>query len=843
MRIVVIGGVAGGATAVARLRRLNEKAEIILIERGSYVSFANCGLPYYVGGTIARREALFVSSKEDIEAKYDIDIRLDQEVTKIDPKQKELKINRLKDNSEYTLTYDKLLLSTGSSPFVPNPELLKFPNVFTLWNIPDVDNITAYIKEHQPKKAVVVGAGFIGLEMVENLAEKNIEVTLIEMADQVMPPFDPDMAKLIANYLANQNVKLMLSTGFNDLKNNGKTVVTSTNEEIDTDLIILSIGVRPNSQLAKDANLELNQRGGIKVDRFMQTSDPDIYAVGDAIEVNDYTLGNKVMVPLAGPANKQGRSVSANILGLEEEPYAGTLGTSIAKIFDLSVASVGASEKILQRNGLKYKEDYFVTIIHPMSHAGYYPGATAMTLKLIYAKDGKVLGAQIVGYEGVDKRIDTIATAMHFKANVKNLAELELAYAPPYSSAKDPVNFAGYTAKNFLEGLTDPVTYQEYQANKDVYTLLDIRENPEFMAKQLDDAIHIPLSELRNRLDELDPQKHYLTFCSVGLRGYVAERVLKQNNFTVSNLLGGLRTMEELEEDITNINSSKNYFEQSHAEDMTNIGSSQVDNSSNSNSIKETQIEILDVCGLSCPGPIVQVAKAIQEINDGDILDIRATDPGFSKDIESWAKNTGNTLIEKSEGKGQFNAKIQKGLGHHQNKVIPNQEIALTENKIPMNDPKEKTMIIFDGDLDKAIAAFIIATGAAAMGNKVHMFFTFWGLSILRKPEKSNNKKDFMGKMFGKMLPRGSKKLSLSKMNFGGAGAKMIRSVMDKKGINSLEELIEEAINMGVELTACQMTMDMMGLTKDELIDGVEIGGVATMLNDSDNSNMNLFIS
>ncbi|NLJ94310.1 MAG: FAD-dependent oxidoreductase [Clostridiaceae bacterium] len=834
MRIIVVGGVAGGATAVARLRRLDENAEIILIERGSHVSFANCGLPYYIGGTIARREALFVSSKETIESRYNIDIRLNQEVVDIDPTNKEITVHRQEDDTNYQLKYDKLLLSTGSSPFVPDPSVLELPNVFKLWNIPDVDAISDYIAETNPKKAVVVGGGFIGLEMVENLADKNMEVTLIEMADQVMPPFDPDMAKIIANHLVDKNVRLMLSTGFEGFEDDGKAVITSNGEKIETDLTIISIGVRPNNELAQKAGLELNKRGGIVVDKYLQTSDPHIYAVGDVIEINDKVLGQKTMIPLAGPANKQGRAVAANILGKDPEIYEGSIGTSIAKVFDITAASVGTCEKILKRENFKYKEDYFVAVLHPANHAGYYPGSTPMTIKLIFAKDGKVLGAQIVGRDGVDKRIDTIATLMHFGGTVSDLTDLELAYAPPYSSAKDPVNFAGYIAQNILQGLTDSVTYLEYKQNQEKYTLLDIRENAETMAFKVDDAIHIPLSEIRNRLDELDNNKHYLTFCAVGLRGYVAERVLTQNNFKVSNLLGGAKTMQELDASLTITSKNTN--------NQIPIGTNSINSNPETTSLnpENVKIEILDVCGLSCPGPIVEVAKAIEEINDGDVIEITATDPGFTKDIESWAKNTNNTLLEKSEENGKYFAKVQKGLGYS---TSDDNQVAKADQNNQTLAQKEKTMIIFDGDLDKAIASFIIATGAAAMGNKVHMFFTFWGLSILRKPDSPKVKKDFMGKMFGMMLPKGSKKLGLSKMNFGGAGAKMIRSVMDKKGINSLEELIAEAIEMGVELTACQMTMDIMGLKKEELIDGVQIGGVATMLNDSDNSNMNLFIS
>ncbi|NLY08893.1 MAG: FAD-dependent oxidoreductase [Tissierellia bacterium] len=825
MKILVVGGVAGGATAIARLRRLDENAEIILFERGKYVSFANCGLPYYVGGSIASRDALFVSSKEDIEMKYGVEIRVENEVKSINREAKTVEVYDKANGKSYVESYDKLLLSTGSHPFIPPVQGVDLPNVFQLWTVPDVDNIVSFIKENNPKKAVVVGGGFIGLEMAENLVDRGIEVTLVEMADHILPPVDGDMAKLVENHMVHKGVRLMLGCGFNGVSEDGKQVLLNTGEKIDADLVLLSIGVRPNNELAVAAGLEMNQRGGIVVDDTMQTSDSNIFAVGDVIGVQDYILEKETMIPLAGPANKQGRAVCANMLGLKPEHYKGTMGTSVAKIFDLTAAGVGANEKILAREGKKYGEDYFVSIIHPMSHAGYYPGALPMTLKIIFDKSGKVLGGQIVGYDGVDKRIDTIATTIHFKGTVRDLSELELAYAPPYSSAKDPVNFAGYTALNILEGLTEPVLYREWKENPEKYQLLDIREDMEVVAGTMPGAVHIPLTELRKRLGELSKDKVYLAFCSVGLRGYLAERILKQKGCQVKNLVGGYHTYQDMEEDITS---------EANRGIGTTIKSTEQDKLSMETVDLTTpnKVEILNVCGLSCPGPIVQVAKAMDNIETGTQLEVTATDPGFTRDIAAWCKNTGNTLIETSEGKGQFCAILRKG------------ELEEAVNQATQNLPakKEKTMIVFDNDLDKAIASFIIATGAAAMGNKVHMFFTFWGLSILRKEQAPPVKKDFMGKMFGMMLPKGSRKLGLSRMNFAGAGSKMIRSVMKQKGVDSLETLIQQAIDAGVELVACQMTMDIMGLAKEELMDGVQIGGVATMLNDSDNSNMNLFI-
>lgn len=821
MKVLIVGGVAGGATAAARLRRLDEKAEIILFEKGKYVSYANCGLPYYIGGVIEERDRLFVSSKEKIENWYNLEIRTETLVQSIDRNRKVVKAKNLVSGKEYEENYDKIILSTGSKPFIPPMQGADADGVFSLWTVDDTDAIYEYIEKRRPKKAVLAGGGFIGLEMAENLVERGLQVTLVDLANQVMPPIDADMAKLVENHLEDKGVKLMLGKSIDHIANNGKLAVLSTGEELESDIVLLSIGVRPNNELAKEAGLELSQRGGIMVDEYGRTSDPDIYAVGDVINVKDYVLGVDTMIPLAGPANKQGRAVPANLLGQMPEAYKGTMGTSVAKVFHLTVAAVGASEKALARMGKEYKKDYFVTVIHPSNHAGYYPGSRSMTLKLVFDKNGKVLGAQIVGYEGVDKRIDTIATTIHFGGTVSDLKELELAYAPPYSSAKDPVNFAGYTAENILNGLVDPYKYEEYKAHPDKYDIIDLREKIETDFGMIPGAKNIPLSELRSRLDEFDKTKTYMIYCAAGLRGYLSSRILSQNGIKSVNLMGGYRTYIEMEGTSTDINCGGDAGENCKME----AGKKKVN--------EESERQYLNVCGLSCPGPIVQLSKKLDSLNEGDLLEVKASDPGFARDVASWCRNTGNSLLEKREEGADYIALVQKGS--------KSKNVKETAACCP-SSVKEKTMIVFDGDLDKAIAAFIIATGSAAMGNKVHMFFTFWGLSVIRKHQKVAVKKDFMSKMFGMMLPRGSRKLKLSKMNFMGMGPKMIRGVMKKHGVTSLEELIQQALDAGVEMTACQMSMDVMGIKKEELLDGIKIGGVASMLDDNDRSNMNLFI-
>ena len=767
---------------------------------------------------------MFVATEEKINSKYDLDIRTLNEVVRIHPEKKVVEVRDLRTDKIYEESYDALLLATGSSPIVPNLPGVSGERVFTLWNIPDTDRVYNFIEKEKPRRAVVVGGGFIGLEMAENMHLRGIEVTVVEKADQVMAPLDPDMAKFIENELVDQGVRLYVGEGLAAVSADGRTVTLDSGRTIETDMVLLSIGVRPNSQLAKDAGLELNARGGIVVDEYMRTSDPDIYAVGDAVEVEDFNTGGRTMVPLAGPANKQGRIVAANLLGQQPEVYTGTQGTSVARIFDLTCAATGRNEKQLKRDGLEYRKDYLIAVVHPKSHAEYFPGALPMAIKLIFAPDGTVLGAQIVGYDGVDKRIDVLATALRFGATVDDLTKLELAYAPPYSSAKDPVNIGGYAACNQLEGKSDALLCRELPAAREEgVVVLDIQENEERMVNQIPDSIHIPLSELRKRVHELDPKKTYALYCKLGLRGYIAERVLKSAGLQARNILGGLTTYSAETRVLKN---------KERASGAPSVAAGASASASVSVETGSGRLELLDVCGLSCPGPIVQVNKKMAELADGDRLEVVSTDPGFTRDIESWCENTGNRLIEQSKGKGKFTAVLQKGSS----------ACITAEARPDTVCTKEKTMIIFDGDLDKAIAAFIIATGAAAMGNQVNLFFTFWGLSIIRKNEKVHVKRDFMSKMFAAMLPRGSRKLKLSQMNMLGMGARMIRSVMKKKGVDSLESLIKQAQEAGVKITACQMSMDVMGLTQADLLDGVEIGGVASMLNDNDHSNMNLFI-
>ncbi|EYE89037.1 CoA-disulfide reductase [Fervidicella metallireducens AeB] len=818
-KVLIVGGVAGGASAAARLRRLDEDAEIILFERGEYISFANCGLPYYVGGVITDRDNLLVQTVEGMKNRFNIDIRVKSEVTKIDREKKEVEV--ITDGKSYRESYDYLILSPGAAPFVPPIKGIDKTTFYTLRNMEDVDKIKARVVENKPKRAVVVGGGYVGVEMAENLRELDIDVTLVEAAEQIMGPLDIEMARILEKQLLDNGIKLILNDAVDSLEEEQKIVVSlKSGKKLESDILILAIGVRPENKLAKECGLAIGERGGIKVNEYMETSDPSIYAVGDAIEVKDFITGMDTLIPLAGPANKQGRIAADNISGRKVK-YNGTQGTSIIKVFDLTGASTGNNEKMLKKSGIPYLKSY----THSGSHAGYYPGAFPMTIKLLFSpEDGKILGAQAVGRDGVDKRIDVIATAIRQGLTVYDLEELELAYAPPYSSAKDPVNMAGYTASNILKGDMKVIHWDEIdRINKQEYFILDVRTDLEYETGYIEGSTNIPLDKLRDRLNEIPKNKKILVYCKIGLRGYIAYRILFQNGYDVYNLSGGY-----------DIYLSANY---KHGEgismndEMTKVEKVEKKNEKQMKTIK------VDACGLQCPGPIMKVYKEINNINSGDILEVHVTDPAFTNDIKAWCSRTGNTLLGSEKTCCDYVVYIKKGLdGESKNSCCIPSSTANVEL------PQGKTMVVFSGDLDKAIASFIIANGAAAMGRPVTMFFTFWGLNILRKDVAPKVNKNLIERMFGFMMPRGSRKLGLSKMNMAGMGAKMIRGIMKKKNVSSLEELIEQALQNGVKIVACSMSMDVMGIKREELIDGVEIGGVGAYLGEAEQSNVNLFI-
>lgn len=542
MKYLIVGGVAGGATAAARLRRINENAEIILFEKGRHISFANCGLPYYIGNTIEKREALFLQTPTSFGNRFDIDVRVNQEVISIDTEKKSVQVRRL-NGAVYEETYDKLLLSPGANPFIPNIEGVDMEGIYTLRNVEDTDRIKDFAVARNIKQAVVIGAGFIGLEMVENLHRLGVEVSVVEMADHLMPTLDFEMAAFLKMELTAKQVKTYLGISATRFaKNDDKIEVSLSNgERLAADMVFLSVGVRPNTDLAKQAGLKIGETGGIWVDEYLQTSVPDIYAVGDAIEYPHPITGKPWMNFLANPANRQGRIVADNIVFGNKIRYEGAIGTAIAKVFDMTAASTGLSEQRLQREQIPY----LISTTHSASHASYYPDANMMAMKLTFSpEDGRIFGAQIVGNDGVDKRIDQIALLIKNGGKVHDLTFVEHAYAPPFSSAKDPVAIAGYVACNVLDGIMPIVTWRDIVENKlPEGALIDVRAIEEFQEGAIPNALHIPVDELRERLDEVPDDKPIYLYCGVGLRGYVALKILKQSGFeNVYNLSGGYRT-------------------------------------------------------------------------------------------------------------------------------------------------------------------------------------------------------------------------------------------------------------------------------------------------------------
>ncbi|MHC1779284.1 MAG: DsrE/DsrF/DrsH-like family protein [Bacteroidales bacterium] len=813
MKYLIIGGVAGGATVAARLRRNDETAEIILFERGEYVSYANCGLPYYIGETIASRDALFVQTVEGFRSRYNIDIRVKSEVERIEPGKKLIHVYNIEKGSRYTESYDKLILSPGAEPIKPKIEGINHPSIFTLRNVPDTDRIKKFVTVKDIERAIVVGAGFIGLEMAENLHNLGFEIDVVEMADQVMSHLDLSMATIIHSQLRTKGVSLHLSDAVAKFEERGNKigVILKSGKELEGEIVIWSIGVKPETKLAKESGLEIGVTGGIKVNEFMQTSDNDIYALGDAVEVINPVLNKPVLIPLAGPANKQGRIVADNIVYGNLSKYEGSIGTGIAKVFDLTVASTGASGRWLKREGI----DYISSYTHSSSHAGYYPNALPLSVKIQFSpKDGRLYGAQVVGFDGVDKRIEMFAQVVKAKGTIYDLMEIEHAYAPPYSSAKDPVNMAGFVADNILKGRVKVVSWRDVvRADKEQVFILDVRTAEEYKLGAIQGAVNIPVDELRGRLNEVPRDKKVIVYCAVGLRGYVAYRILHHNGYTnIANLSGGYKTYSIATE---NVSVDQYFAGQIGSDDLL----TEVD--------KGVALEV-NAMGLQCPGPIMQLKKSYDTLHTGERLEIKATDQAFGKDVASWCNITGAKLIALDNSKGVVTAIVEKGESSCKIGVT-----AAGDNK---------TIVVFSDDMDKALAAFVIANGAASMGKKVTMFFTFWGLNVIKRTEKESVNKDFIGKLFGLILPKGASSLKLSKMNMFGLGGKMMRYVMKKRKIDSLESLIEQAKNNGIEFIACKMSMEVMGIKEEELMEGVNFAGVATYLERSEEANMSLFI-
>lgn len=795
MTVIIIGGVAAGASAAARLRRLDEHCRILLLEKGEFISYANCGLPYHLGGVIPEKEDLLVMPPAKFAAWFNVEVRTKCEVIRIDREKKCVVCQT--PGGEYEESYDKLLIATGATP----AEKIEVENVFNLWTFKDMESVSRRLAG--AKSAIIVGGGFIGLETAENLKAKGLSVTVIQRGDHVLPTIDREMATPLAEELTrsgilvryNCTVKNYTATG------NGVEVEMDCGDKLYADAVIVSTGVKPNSRLAQECGLSCGARGHILVNEYLQTSDPAIYAAGDVIERREHAVNSFGAVPLAGPANKQGRAAADNIAG-GYSVYRESYGTSVVKVGHLTAAAVGMTEAALKRDGKEYRKLY----LHPNSNASYYPGGTRMTLKLLFAPDGMIYGGQIVGAKGVDKRIDTIAMAMRNGLTAPELGELELAYAPPYSSAKDPVNFAGFVAENILSGLSDVVYPDTIPADAQV---LDVREPEEHELGAIPGAINIRLGELRSRLHELDKDKLTVCCCQVGLRGYLAERILKQNGFRAANLSGGWLGW-------------KLFFP---AKNTVKTPTPPVDPSP---AQPVVAVEVMDVRSLPCPGPVMKLKKKMAELPENGAVHLLAAS-AFETDLLNWAGNNGVTVANLKQTGEHLEADVIKSG------VTKAAETAVTRGH-------EVSMVLFSNDFDKAMAAMILANGLAASGAKVSIFFTFWGLSVLRKSPAPAVKKNFISRMFGFMLPGSAEKLALSKMNMLGMGTGMMKSVMKQKRVLSLPELIQSAREAGVRFIACDMAMDVMGITRDELIEVDEVAGVATFAALASTSNNTLFI-
>ncbi|MBO4630941.1 MAG: FAD-dependent oxidoreductase [Lentisphaeria bacterium] len=797
MKVVIIGGVAAGASAAARLRRLDEQARIILLEKGKFISYANCGLPYHLGGVIPERDDLLVMEPEKFRSWFNIEVRTENEAVRIDRTNKIVHIRKA-DGTEYPESYDKLLIAAGA---VPMGEVTQ-SRVLHLWTLADMDRAAARL--NGAKRAVIVGAGFIGLEVAENLKARGLEVTVIQRSNHVLPTLDAEMAQPLADELTRAGIVLRFGCQVKKYveKADSVEVVLDSGESMEADVVIVSTGVKPNSGLAAECGLECGTRGHIVVNERMQTSDPDIYAAGDVVEVIDPVFGGKTAIPLAGPANKQGR-IAADAMTGKTSCYKGSFGTSVVKVGHLTAGAVGLTEKRLKDMGKSYRKLY----LHPASNASYYPGGSRMVFKLIFGDDGTIYGAQIVGAKGVDKRIDSIAQAMRNHLTAPQLGELELAYAPPYSSAKDPVNFAGFVAEDILNGLTDVVYPDAVPADA---VILDVREPEENELGAIPGAVNIPLGQLRERLHELDKSALLVTCCQVGLRGYLAERILKQNGFRAANLSGGYLGWKLFHPGKT---VSPTRMEPVPVPSLR-VGS---------------PLEKLDVRSLPCPGPVMKLKKAMAEAPAGGGIHLLAA-ATFESDLFAWIKANGHRVMN-----------LVRKEDHLEADVLKDGELSeKTSGRTTAGN--SVAMVVFSNDFDKAMAAMILANGFAAAGSKVSVFFTFWGLSILRKNPAPQVKKNLISRMFGWMLPKGAMKLALSKMNMMGMGSAMMKSVMKQKGVLSLPELIRSARESGVKFIACDMAMDVMGITREELIEVDEVAGVATFAALAKESNNTLFI-
>ena len=816
----------------ARARRLDEFAEIVVFEKSHHVSFANCGLPYHIGEVITDRSRLLLQTPESLRESLDIDVRIATEVLAIDRATRTVTVRDLDGGREYIESYDKLALCMGASAVRPPLPGIDLPGIHVLRRIGDMDQIKALVdkglaevKKGRRKefRTVVVGAGYIGVEMAENLRHRGARVDLVEMADQILPPLDKEMSIPVERHLKSRGVRVHVSTAvaaFASRPDGGLSVELNNNVVLPADLVVLSVGVRPRTKLASDAGIELGPRGGIKVDTHMRTNDPDIFAAGDGVETLHTVLPGTHLVPLAGPANREARVAAENICGRDTE-YRSTQGTSVVKVFEMVAGGTGASERQLKAAGLPFRAVH----VHPSGHAGYYPGTAMLHLKVLFdPTTGRLLGGQAAGFDGVDKRLDVLAGAVRAGLTVFDLEEFELAYAPPFGSAKDPINMVGFVASNVIRGDLRLWYAEDYPKNTEGARIIDVRTPEEYGIWHLPGAENVPLGTLRSVCESWDKAVPLRLYCAVGFRSYLANRVLVQRGFTdVSTLSGGSTTFR--------------FWHDVAAEDL--VAPTPVENYAEKESLPTPQraatgVRIdLDCTGLACPGPILKLTEHMKSLNVGDEILVHVADPGFATDGPAWAKRNEHQLVSiEPEGPG-FRATFRKGGAG---------AMTSTTTAGVITGPPKTSFVVFSGDLDKLIAAFIIANGALAMGEQVSMFFTFWGLNALRRKKPPKRERNALDKVFGAMMPAGPEELKLSQMHMMGAGTAMINRVMKSGGVPTLPDLMKTAIAAGARLIACTMTMDLLGIAESDLIKSVEFGGVATFLDEAADSRTTLFI-
>lgn len=829
-RLLVIGAGAAGASAAARLRRLDESSDITILDKSPDVSVASCGMPYFIGGEITDRSRMALHTPASLSGLLHLTIVSETEAVAIDRLAKLVRARHVASGQEQIYPYDKLVLATGAAPRRPDIPGIDDERVRVLRTLGEMDGIQRAAAG--AKRVVVIGAGFIGLEMAEQLRHGGREVTVVEVAPQVLPPLDPDMAAEVGSALEAAGVVTLLSEEVAAMVPVGPAleVKLRSGKSIPADLVILSAGVIPDTRVAAEAGLEVSKRGHLIVDEFLRTSDPDIYAAGDAVELFDRQTGERGALPMGGPANRQGRAIADAIAAPESaRPYPGHVGTAIVRVFGVVAAMTGHSEKRLQAAGT----DYCKTVVTDYNHASYYPGATPITLKLLWCpKSGRVLGAQAIGAEGVDKRIDVIATAIAGKLGIDDLAELELCYAPPFGSARDVVNTAGFVAQNTRHGLVRPVDSLPASG-----TVIDVRPAEVASLTPLPGAVNIPLPELRKRVGEIDTDQPITTVCALGKTSYFAARILAQRGFrNVSSLAGGLKLLGT-HHPASSTPSAPGACHTATSNQPNSLMSAPLASPAQPAPTCGTpapEALMLDACGLACPGPLLKVREATAALVPGQVLVVKASDSGFARDIGAFASSNGFALESCVTEKGVTTARLRKGVED----LSP-----ATGTDGSTGRRKGATLVVFSGDWDKVMASLVIANGASAMGGPVTLFFTFWGLNALRKEQAvSPSGKTFLDKMFGKMMPRGLGKLGLSKMNMAGLGNPMFTWRMKQLDLPNPQGLMDAARKAGIRIVACSMSMDAMGLKKEELLDGIEIGGVADFLGAAETTGTNLFI-